>query len=102
MTINITDVSSGKVALNGVLDRNTVPSLWPIQTKRLEQAADGDKKLQIDLAGVNHVDTSGLAWLLKLLQETQKQHLDLVFTNAPDNLLKLAKISDVETLLPIQ
>lgn len=60
------------------------------------------KKLIIDLAAVSKTDTAGLAWLLFLVEQTKKTNSELFFVNVNDDLIKLAKLSSADSLLPIQ
>ncbi|GAA0354517.1 hypothetical protein GCM10009092_18530 [Bowmanella denitrificans] len=58
--------------------------------------------LVLDLAGIQQSDMAGLAWLVQLVGEAHKQKVEVQLHNLPVTLRKLAKISDVESLLPLQ
>lgn len=60
-----------------------------------------NKNIEVDLIGVNKVDTAGLAWLLLLVEEANKTRTKISFHNVPSDLLKLAKLSAVDLFLPI-
>ena len=53
------------------------------------------------MAKVNQIDTAGLAWILLLIELAAAKSCDISLMNLPDDLLKLAKLSAVDTLLPI-
>lgn len=55
----------------------------------------------VDLSDILHVDTAGLAYLLLLLQEANKQNLSLNFIHIPLELEKLAKLSSVDSFLSV-
>ena len=82
--------------LEGHLNRNTIAKL-DILTK-LEQNNNGT----LDMSGVSHSDTAGLAWLINFLKYTQQRNIYFELRNIPESLIKLAKISDVDSFLSVQ
>lgn len=60
------------------------------------------KELKLDLGGLEQSDMAGLAWLVRLLGDAKQRGVAIHLTNLPDTLLKLAKISDVDKLLPLE
>lgn len=56
----------------------------------------------VDLTQVNNFDTAGLAWLLKLVSFYQKKAASLTIENPSDQLIALARVSNVLALLPIK
>lgn len=54
----------------------------------------------IDLSQVGKVDTSGLAWILVIVESAKQRNLELKFSNLPIDLVKLAKLSAVDALIP--
>lgn len=60
-----------------------------------------NKNIIIDFAGINKIDTAGLAWLLCLVETANKTKSEINFQNVPQDLLKLAKLSAVDLFLPI-
>ncbi|WP_426358842.1 STAS domain-containing protein [Pseudocolwellia sp. HL-MZ19] len=59
-----------------------------------------NKNVVIDLAGINKIDTAGLAWLLCLVEAANKTKSEISFHNIPQDLIKLAKLSAVDLFLP--
>jgi phospholipid transport system transporter-binding protein len=82
----------------GALTRKTINRAFEKKANHLlSQSVD-----TLDLAEVSHVDTAGLAWLLLVLAQAKKHHQDIHFTNLPQELLNIAKLTAVESFLPIK
>ncbi|TLU66693.1 STAS domain-containing protein [Thalassotalea litorea] len=56
---------------------------------------------RVDLKALKKVDTAGLGWLLALVEIAGKKQFEISYSNPPLELVKLAKLSRVEQLLPI-
>jgi phospholipid transport system transporter-binding protein len=82
--------------LTGELTRKTVNSTFE---KKAALLISKDITL-LDLSAVSRIDTAGLAWLLLVLEQAKKQLHDIHFINIPQELIKLAKLSAVDTFLP--
>jgi phospholipid transport system transporter-binding protein len=102
ITVEQADNKPGHFVLRGVLNRETIPQFWPDCLTELAQAQQKSDSLNLDLAGIEHIDTAGLAWLLNLLRDAKQQQIVFSLSNVSPTLLNLAKISDVETFLPLQ
>ena len=88
-------VDDGVIALNGFIDRFTVPQLIKgIKLNKLNQ-----EHLTIDMAGVEMVDTAGLAWILKVKAHADKSGQTVKLTTIPEQLSNLARLSGVDSLL---
>lgn len=57
------------------------------------------EQMVVNLKHVNDVDTAGLAWLLFLVEQAKRHKCQLSFADLPEDLLKLAQLSDVDELL---
>ncbi len=90
--------SEHKAIISGVLTRATITRNFDKKYRKLVS----DKQVVIDLASISKVDTAGLAWLLMLVELAGKNSCDMTLINLPEDLLKLAKLSAVDSLLPIQ
>lgn len=88
------------LTLCGALDQHTVMSAWPKQQQVLSHLSG--QALSLDLLGLEHIDTAGLAWLVDLYSQAKKAQVDIETIKAPSALHKLAKISDLQALLPLQ
>lgn len=60
------------------------------------------KELKVDLSTINNIDTAGLAWLIALQECAIKKQSRLTYSQAPQKLVKLAKLSQVYDLLAWQ
>ncbi len=58
-----------------------------------------DNDIIIDLSSVNKIDTAGLAWLLLIIEQSHAKRVKLHFIHLSDELIKLAKLSGVDTLI---
>lgn len=56
----------------------------------------------VDLSQLEHVDSAGLACLLALLARADEQGRHITLENAPENLVALAQVSDLTTLLGLK
>jgi phospholipid transport system transporter-binding protein len=99
--VNVTQPVPGRFLLTGELNRNTVNRSWPKSISDLLASAKRQTPV-IDLAGISHADTAGLAWLLNLLRDAKKQNITFKLKNVPETIINLAKISDVNGFLPVQ
>jgi phospholipid transport system transporter-binding protein len=59
-----------------------------------------EAQTSIDLSGVQAVDSAGLALLIEWYRTAEKAKRAIRFVGAPAQLRALAKISDIETVLP--
>ncbi len=88
-----------KFSFAGEMTRETIVDAWPEQESTIAQLA-GDK-LVIDLASVEQVDTAGLAFILAIVKGCKAKNVSLSLKNTPTSLVNLAKLSDVDSILPI-
>lgn len=93
----------GSVNVHGNLDRDTLTQNWWQQLN----ASDRKKLIDtgnctFDLSDVERVDSAGLAWLINAVRDARHHDVSVVISEPPEKLLKLAKISDVDTLLPLK
>ena len=57
--------------------------------------------LQIDFSEVTRSDSSGLALMLHWMRNAKKQQFQLQFSNIPENLMALAKMCNLDDVLPL-
>lgn len=86
-----------KAIFSGALTRATITRAFDKKYRKLVE----NKRVVLDLAKVNQIDTAGLAWILLLVELAAAKACDISLINLPDDLLKLAKLSAVDTILPI-
>lgn len=93
----LTTGKDGNWSIHGELVFATVPGL-------LAQAAgrfDGQGDLVIDLSGVTHSDSAGLALVLEWLDECRQAGRGLRLQTPPQSMLDIARVSNVSDLLPL-
>lgn len=93
MAINI-ELESNAVFPIGDLTRNSVMTIKKSQYKSLLAS-----EFSLDLSKTIKVDTAGLAWLFLVKEQAAKQGGAVKVVNAPEDLVKLAKLSGVATML---
>jgi len=59
-----------------------------------------ERELAIDLSAVKSADSAGLALLIEWYAQAARANKSIRFSAAPAQLVALAKISDIDTLLP--
>ena len=59
------------------------------------------KEVELDLKGVESTDSAGLALLVEWAGRAQREGHHLIFRHLPPQALALARISEVDKLLPI-
>lgn len=90
------NVDNNIVEIEGQLVRQCLnKSFVEQQTKALTENYN-----VIDLAKISKIDTAGLAWLLSLVEESNLSN-KVKFRNLPNELLKLSKLSGVESFLSL-
>ena len=85
----------GRFALQGELNLATVGDLLK-ESGRLFQHQPPD---WIDLAGVSHCDSAGVALLVEWLRRARADGRNLQFTNPTSQMLEIIKVTDLDTLL---
>jgi len=88
----------GALRVSGELGFDSVAGLLAESRKHL--AAPGP--LNIDLSGVTASDSAGLALLIEWLRLAKQAGRPLSYAGVPEQLRALARISEVEDLLPIR
>jgi len=81
--------------LKGNLDLASVPVLWDQLVNLISVAGP----MTVSLQGVHQSSSAGLAVLLQALQVAGTHDCELQFTNIPDDLAALARMSNVLSLL---
>jgi phospholipid transport system transporter-binding protein len=87
--------SSGGLSVSGALTFDSVASLY---SQTIVSTHSGD----IDLVGVNAVDSAGLALLLEWQAAARARGDNLNFVNAPSDLKRLAAMSEATDLLNLR
>ncbi|HEU4487131.1 MAG TPA: STAS domain-containing protein [Povalibacter sp.] len=88
-------VGEGRFRVSGVLDASTVTSLL----QRSTAAFGGLSTVAVDFSAVTESDSAGLALLLEWLRLARKAGRRLTYEEVPEQIVALARISEVEDLL---
>lgn len=91
------NVQNDEIVVHGDLNRDTVPQAWAERRAWLPAATS----VVINLEGVNHVDSAGLAMLIRLRSELVAQQRELTLRNLNKQLQQFAQVSGVEELVSI-
>ena len=95
--VSFEDLGSGRFRLSGHLGFESA-------TRALEESqrlfAD-HKKIQLDLSGVQSADSAGLALLVEWTGRAKREKRKLSIVNAPNQAVALARISEVDEILPL-
>jgi phospholipid transport system transporter-binding protein len=101
--LKVVESPKGYYQLQGELNRNTIPKSDALSlVEQSFQNPTSGQIITLDMAGVKHADTAGLAWLMNLLKDSRQQNVQFEFKNIPESVVKLAKISDVDSFLSVQ
>jgi phospholipid transport system transporter-binding protein len=87
---------AGVISLSGDLVFATVGSLLPVGSRLVRAQPES----VVDLSAVARCDSAGLALLLEWVELATTAGGRLSFRSLPDALLDIARLSNVETLLP--
>lgn len=88
----------GVLQVSGELTFATVSALLE-QSRPLLDGAQG--WLVMDLAGVERVDSAGLALLIQWMRMAKSGAVDILFRHVPEQLLAIAHASDLDSILPL-
>lgn len=81
--------------LDGALDYASVPGVWD----QLAPLVERRHELTLSLAGIERVNSAGLALLIEALDHARRHGCRLRFSDLPDDLLALARMTHCESLL---
>ncbi|MBY6095691.1 STAS domain-containing protein [Ferrimonas balearica] len=79
------------LVVSGDLNQASVPGLWPLSPEWLVAPL-----VRLELAGLNSIDSAGLALLLELEAVAQQQGQALSWQGCPDDLRQLMQLYDLE------
>ena len=101
--LDVIESPKGYFTLQGDLNRNTIAKSDALASLALSlQSKSSVYAPTLDMLGVSNSDTAGLAWLMNFLKDNQQQNFHVELKNIPESLIKLAKISDVDSFLSVQ
>jgi len=92
-------ISEGVWQVCGELSFASVPGL--LEHREMFANAGENVLVYIDLGGVPRADSAGLALMVCWVRQARRQNLRIAFRNVPDQLLKIARVSGLDTILPL-
>lgn len=91
------------VKITGHLDRDTLSRDWWVMLSSSERSQlQKAGRCNFDLKQVERADSAGLAWIINAVRDARAHDIEVSLHAVPKKVLKLAKISDVDTLLPVK
>lgn len=91
------DGPDGRFRLSGALTFETVPELLDRSRKLLPF----ERALEIDLTGVDRIDSAGLALLIEWLRLAAAHGQTIAFRQAPAQMRDLVRVSGLDGVLPL-
>ncbi|VAW72395.1 hypothetical protein MNBD_GAMMA12-1771 [hydrothermal vent metagenome] len=95
--VEIQKSSSGKIEIRGELSYDNVMTL--------AHDASGvfacEQDLCIDLGGITHTDSSGIALLVEWLSDARHHNQEINFINVPEQVMDVARVSHLDRVLPM-
>ena len=90
------------ITVSGELSHNTLrQDAWVTLNEKQRQAMVAHKQGSLCFGDIRHIDSAGLAWVLNLLRDARKHDVIFSLKNVPNELIQLARLSGVDTLLPV-
>lgn len=94
--MTLTETTPGQWQASGELTFSTSTDSW----QGLLDSLRGEN-VQLDVAGLTRVDSAGLATLVAWLAEARRRQVAVRLTGANEQLLQLARVGGVDTVLPL-
>ena len=96
--IRIESQETGRYLLVGELSFNTVAGI----SDDFDKIVRDNDNIVLDLQGVTRTDSAGLALLIDWMRAAHHHDKRLVFRNMPSQMLAVAKVSDLDDILPLE
>ncbi len=93
--LNVKVSNDGNVSVSGEITFFTVNDALSFNV------LSGKSDVVINLDGVTRSDSSGLALMVHWLREAKEKQINLKFEAIPEKLFALAKVSNLDEILPI-
>ncbi len=90
-------IGEGCARVEGPLDFDSISHLLSAGEALLSRSGP----LRIDLGGVTTANSAGLALLLEWMDLARSRGVDIVYTNVPESLQRIAAFSNLAALLPV-
>lgn len=95
--VQFEDLGGGRFRVEGRLSFDTVASALEASQKLFSDY----HALKLDLSGVTAADSAGVALLIEWVSRARRSKCMLNFLQVPEQVMAIARISDVESMLPV-
>ena len=92
-------LGKGRFRVVGDLDYETVVTLLELDSSLFDQPAES---IEIDLSGIGRTTSVGLALMLEWLRQAHSKKKTINFSNVPQQMLAMAKISQLDSILQLK
>jgi phospholipid transport system transporter-binding protein len=96
--LTVDDAADSRVVLRGSLTFASAAAGYAAGLRRIAALAAGDR-CDFDCSALGEADSAGLAVLIEWKAEAHRRGAELGYSNLPESIARLARISDVERLL---
>lgn len=86
------------IRLKGQLSVDTIPGVL----NRSDEWFQGQSSLSVDLSGIDHSDSAGVALLLEWLRRAREQGCRLQYRNLPRQMRAIVDFGDLGDILPLE
>jgi phospholipid transport system transporter-binding protein len=90
-------VAAGRLKLVGDLSFRSVPRLLENSLDMIREVPE----ITVDLADVERSDSAGVALLVQWMREVRSQGKSITYLNIPSQMLAIARVSSLDTVLPL-
>lgn len=91
----LVDQGGGKFCLNGEMNFETAADIL----RESEEPFEQHTRIEVSLAGVTDSDSAALALLLEWITWANHTVREITFTDVPDRISAIAKVTEVDSLL---
>ena len=99
--VRIEPVSDHAWRIAGELTLQNLPALLAESAQLRAAATASTQEFDLDLSGVTRIDSSAIALLLAWMRAARQAGASVRFRRAPRQLLAIAEVSGVRSLLPL-
>lgn len=96
--VSLEIAGAGRFRLVGAVDFDTVPDLW----EESLHVFPGASSVEVDLESVSAADSAAVALLLAWTRWARERDQSIRFVRVPQTMLAIARLSDLEDLLPLE
>lgn len=95
-------LQDSQLIISGALDMGALTDDgWGQLSKAQQAQLSAQAKVVMLFKHVEHVDSAGLAWVLNWIRDAKAHNVEFAMRDVPENLIQLARLSNVAELLPL-